>query len=112
MLTAQILEWPHPQIDEDWLVGRHQWREIMPLAYQELRTSCPLREEQPGAFMQSEPVDSLPDGDRLYVCSKRESGFHFARLLPANDWWKRDYMPVPVPEAGVDPLPHSFKGAF
>ncbi|MGB3572019.1 MAG: hypothetical protein WBA01_08235 [Phormidesmis sp.] len=32
-----ILEWPHPQIDHDWATGRHQWREITPLAYCQLR---------------------------------------------------------------------------
>ena len=95
MLLTQILEWPHPYIDEDWDAGRHQWREITPLAYQELRTSCPLREEQPDAFMQAEPVDILCDGEGLYVCCKRENGYCFARLLPGGDWWKRDYLPVP-----------------
>ena len=62
--------------------------------------------------MQAEPVDILADGDGLYVCCKRERGFCFARLLPDNDWWKRDYLPVPLPEAGADPLPTSFKGLF
>lgn len=95
MLTAQILEWPHPQIDEDWNAGQYRWREITPLAYQELRTSGPLREDQPEAFMQAEPVDALPDGDTLHVCCKRENGSCFARLLPGSDWWKRDYLPVP-----------------
>ena len=95
MLLAQILGWPHPYIDEDWNTGRRQWREITPSAYQELRTCCPLREEQPNAFMQAEPVDILGDGDALYVCCKRENGFYFARLLPGADWWKRDYLPLP-----------------
>lgn len=95
MLSAQILEWPHPHIDNDWDTGRHQWREITPLAYRELRTLGPLREEQPNAFMQAEPVDILADGDGLYVCCKQESKACFARLLPGADWWKRDYVPVP-----------------
>ena len=93
--TAQILEWPHTQIDQDWDAGRLQWREITPLAYQELKAVCALREEQPDAFMQSEPVDILADGDGLYVCCKRENGSCFVRLLPGSDWWKRDYVPLP-----------------
>ena len=112
MLTAQILEWPHPQIDQDWDGGDHQWREITPLTYRELKTVCPLREEQPDAFMQAEPISILPDGDGLYVCCKRENGSCFARLLPGGDWWKRDYLPVPLPETGTHSLPVSFKGAF
>ena len=95
MRTAQIFEWPHPQIDKDWDAGCQQWREITPLAYRELRTSGPLQEDQPDAFMQAEPFDILPDGDGLYVCCKRESGSCFARLLPSSDWWKRDYVPLP-----------------
>ena len=94
-MIAQILEWPHPIIDQDWDSSRHQWREITPLAYKELRTSGPLREDQMNAFMQAEPVDILADGDGLYVCCKRENGCYFARLLPGSDWWKRDYVPVP-----------------
>ena len=111
MLTAQIFEWPHPQIDNDWDKGDHQWREITPAAYCELKKS-PLLHEANDAFMQAEPVDILADGDGLYVCCKRERGFCFARLLPDSDWWKRDYLPVPFPEAGADPLPTSFKGLF
>lgn len=101
MLQAKVFEWPHPQIDNDWSSGCHQWREITPLAYRELRTSGPLREEQPKAFMQSEPVDVLPDGDTPHVCCKRENGSCFVRLLPGADWWKRDYLPVP--EVGTLP---------
>jgi len=37
-----ILEWPHPQIDQDWDKGDHQWREITPLAYCELKRMPPL----------------------------------------------------------------------
>ena len=106
-----IFEWPHPQIDQDWDNGDHKWREVTPLAYGDLK-KVPLLHEAKDAFMQSEPVDILGDGDGLYVCCKRASGFCFARLLPGNDWWKRDYLPVPLPEAGSDPLPNSFKGAF
>ncbi|MBE9063430.1 hypothetical protein [cf. Phormidesmis sp. LEGE 11477] len=95
MYTVQILEWPHPVIDEDWAAGRLQWREITPLAYRELKAVCPLREEQADAFMQSELVDVLGNGDGLYVCCKRENGSCFARLLPGSDWWKRDYVPLP-----------------
>lgn len=95
MPVAQIFEWPHPQIDEDWNRGEQRWREITPLAYQELRTTVPLRQEAQNAFMQAEPVDILADGECLYVCCKREFGRYFARLLPGNDWWKRDYLPVP-----------------
>ena len=101
MLPAQIFEWPHPQIDQDWRSGRHQWREITPSAYQELRTCCLLREEQPDSFMQAEAVDILPDGNGLYVCCKRENGSCFARLLSGSDWWKRDYLPVPEVSALV-----------
>ncbi|MEM9008691.1 MAG: hypothetical protein AAGE59_34925 [Cyanobacteria bacterium P01_F01_bin.86] len=68
MITAQILEWPHPQIDQDWDNGQRQWREITPLAYRELKQVTPLREEASDAFMQAEPVDILADGDGLYVC--------------------------------------------
>lgn len=107
-----ILEWPHPYIDDDWDNGKHQWREITPLAYRELRQTAPLLHEAPDAFMQAEPVDVLADGDSLYVCCKQERGFYFARLLPSNDWWKRDYLTVPLPEAGADLLPESFEGVF
>ena len=61
-----LYEWPHPQIDHDWDLGAHQWREITPLAYQELQ-QIPLLHTSSNAFMQSEPVDILPDGDGLYV---------------------------------------------
>ena len=104
-----IFEWPHPQIDRDWDSGNHQWREITPLAYWELKRLLLLREAD-DAFMQSDPVDILADGDGLYVCCKRERGFFFARLLPVSDWWKRDYLPVPFPEPGADPLTTSLKG--
>lgn len=95
MPTAQVLEWPHPQIDQDWDYGRHQWREITPLAYRELKGTVPLREETATSFMQAEPVDILANGDGLYVCCKKENGSCFARLLPGEDWWKRDYLPLP-----------------
>ena len=107
-----ILEWPHPQIDEDWDSGKHRWREITPLAYQELQQVAPLMHKARDAFMQAEPIDFFADGDGLYVCCKQEKGFCFARLLPGSDWWKRDYLPVPFPEDQADPLPRSFKGAF
>ena len=95
MLIAQIFEWPHPQIDQDWEHGQLQWREITPLAYQELKKVSSLRHQEGNAFMQSELVDMLPNGDGLYVCCKTESGRYFARLLPGEDWWKRDYLPLP-----------------
>ncbi|MEM9088952.1 MAG: hypothetical protein AAGC93_09435 [Cyanobacteria bacterium P01_F01_bin.53] len=95
MVSPQIFEWPHPQIDEDWNSGQQQWREITYLAYKELKAAVPLRCEVKNAFMQAEPVDILPDGDGLYVCCKHENGFYFARLMPGEDWWKRDYVPLP-----------------
>lgn len=101
MLVPQILEWPHPQIDEDWNRGKHIWREITLLAYRELMSEVPLLYRTKNAFMQAEPVDVLADGDGLYVCCKRENGGCYVRLLPGNDWWKRDYVPLPVPA----PLP-------
>ena len=62
MPVAQIFEWPHPQIDEDWNSGEQRWREITPLAYQELRTTVPLRQEAQNAFMQAEPAHTpIPD---------------------------------------------------
>ena len=91
-MIAQILEWPHPIIDQDWDSSRHQWREITPLACKELRTSEPLREDQMNAFMQVEPVDFLANGDGLYVCGKYKNGGYFVRLLPGSDWCKRDYL--------------------
>ena len=107
-----ILEWPHPQIDQDWDSGKQQWREITPMAYQQLQKEIPLLYIERDAFMQAEPVDVLADGESLYVCCKQEQGFYFARLLPGNDWWKRDYLPVPLPKAKTDLWPDSFKGAF
>ena len=95
MFTAQVYEWPHPQIDEDWERGELRWREITPLAYQELKAVASLLHEAADGFMQSEPVDILADGEGLYVCCKQEFGCYFARLLPENDWWKRDYLPLP-----------------
>lgn len=95
MLIAQIFEWPHPQIDQDWKRGQMQWREVTPLAYQKLKTAAPLRYKTRNAFMQDELVDILANGDGLHVCCKTENGSYFARLLPGNDWWKRDYLPVP-----------------
>ena len=95
MLTAQIYEWPHPRIDQDWNDGQMRWREVTSLAYRTLKTAVGLRYETKNAFMQDEPVDILADGDGLYVCCKKESGSYFVRLLPGNDWWKRDYLPLP-----------------
>lgn len=95
MPIPQIFEWPHPQINQDWNSGHHQWREITPLAYQQLQLVSPLQQSLPDAFMQAELVDVLPDGDGLHVCCKRESGSCFARLLPAGDWWTRNNLPVP-----------------
>lgn len=62
--------------------------------------------------MQAEPIAILPDGDGLYVCCKKENGSYFARLLLGSDWWKRDYLPVLLPDTGTNSLPISFKGAF
>lgn len=101
MLCAQIFEWPHPQIDRDWNSGKQRWREVTPLAYRELKTSVQLRHEAIDGFMQAEAVDILGDGDGLYVCCKAENGRYFARLLPGEDWWKRDYLPLP--ETGALP---------
>ena len=95
MLIAQIFEWPHPQIDQDWEHGQLQWREITPLSYQQLKKAVLLRYETKKAFMQAEPVDILANGDGLYVCCKVERSRYFARLLPGEDWWKRDYLPLP-----------------
>jgi hypothetical protein len=91
-----ILEWPHPQIDEDWTDGNHQWREITLFAYYELHKAVPLRHETDDAFMQNETVDMLPDGDGLYVCCRKSEGYYFARLLPSEDWWQREQLPLPV----------------
>lgn len=57
MFVAQVYEWPHPQINEDWYRGELRWREITPLAYQELKASVPLQHEAEDAFMQAEPED-------------------------------------------------------
>jgi len=97
-----IFEWPHPQIDDDWDSGQQQWREITPLAYQELRTVAPLLHEVENAFMQEEPVGILPDGDGLYVCCQKSVGYYFARLLPGEDWWKREYLPLPEISSDMD----------
>jgi len=105
-----ILEWPHPQIDQDWDSGKHQWREITPLAYQQLLKATTLLYRVRDAFMQAEPVDVLAGGDGLYVCCKEQQGFYFARLLPGHDWCKRDSLPVPLPKAGIGLLLESFKG--
>jgi hypothetical protein len=94
-----IFEWPHPQIDQDWLDGNHQWREITPLAYDELSKTVPLRHEADDAFMQNEAVDVLPDGDGLYVCCRKSEGYYFARLLPGEDWWQREHLPLPATKA-------------
>ena len=95
MFTAQIYEWPHPCLDEDWAAGKLEWREITPLAYRELKAASVLLHEARSAFMQAELVDILADGEGLHVCCKREFSRYFARLLPAEDWWKRDYLPLP-----------------
>ena len=89
-----IFEWPHPTIDHDWTSGKHQWREITPLAYRELK-QIPLLYEAEDAFMQSDPVDVLPDGDCLHVCCRKTSGYYFARLLPSSDWWELERLPLP-----------------
>lgn len=99
MHSPKILEWPHPYIDEDWNAGKHQWREITPLAYRELKAVVALKHDERSAFMQAEPIDILPNGDGLYVCCKRENGFFFTRLLPGEYWWKRDYLPTPEVKA-------------
>lgn len=95
MYSAEIYEWPHPRIDEDWAAGQFQWREITPLSYRELKVAAVLLHESRDAFMQAQLVDILADGEGLHVCCNREFGRYFARLLPAEDWWKRDYLPVP-----------------
>ena len=89
-----LYEWPHPQIDHDWDLGAHQWREITPLAYQELQ-QIPLLHVSSNAFMQSEPVDILPDGDGLYVCCRKSDGHYFARLLPGSHWKQHEQLPLP-----------------
>lgn len=94
MFTAQVFEWPHPQIDDDWDRGEQRWREITPLAYQELKAGGLLHEAQ-DAFMQDEPVDILADGEGLYVCCRRADGYYFARLLPEGDWWELEQLPLP-----------------
>ena len=94
MFTAQVFEWPHPKIDEDWDRGEQRWREITPLAYRELKAGGLLHEAE-DAFMQDEPVDILADGEGLYVCCRRANGYHFARLLPEGDWWEPERLPLP-----------------
>ena len=94
-----ILEWPHPQIDHDWADGCHQWREITPLAYCDLRKAAPLLYEAENAFMQNEAVDILPDGERLYVCCQKADGYGFVRLLPGSDWWELERLPLPEVKA-------------
>lgn len=54
--------------------------------------------------MQAEPVDILADGEGLFVCCKQENGLYFARLLPGRDWWKRDYLPLPDIDPGIEAL--------
>jgi hypothetical protein len=90
-----ILEWPHPHLEQDWADGRHQWREITPLAYCELGNAVPLLHEGEDAFMQSEPVDILPNGEGLYVCCRKSEGYYFARLLPESDWWQQEQLSLP-----------------
>jgi hypothetical protein len=94
-----ILEWPHPPIDDDWKANRHQWREITPLAYSELRKVVPLRHETEDAFMQNEAVDILSNGDGLYVCCRKAEGYFFARLLPGDDWYFLEHLTLPVTNA-------------
>ena len=94
-----ILEWPHPIIDQDWKSGNHQWREITPLAYRELRKAVPLLYAAEDAFMQNEAVDILPDGKGLYLCCRKAKGYYFARLLPGSDWWELERLPLPAVEA-------------
>jgi hypothetical protein len=93
-----ILEWPHPQIDDDWEKGDQQWREITPLTYCELK-KLPLLYNAEDAFMQSEPVDILANGDGLYVCCRKAEGYFFARLLPVSDWRELERLPLPATEA-------------
>jgi hypothetical protein len=50
-----IYEWSHPQIDEDWDIGNHQWREITPATYREL-SQMPRLYTSENVFMESEPV--------------------------------------------------------
>jgi hypothetical protein len=90
-----IFEWPHPQIDDDWNKGDQQWREITPLAYCELK-KLPLLHDAEDAFMQSEPVDILANGDGLYVCCRKAEGSFFARLLPGEDWCHIEQLPLPA----------------
>lgn len=67
MYRAEIYEWPHPQIDQDWAAGQLQWREITPLSYRELKAAAALHESR-DAFMQAELVDILADGEGLHGC--------------------------------------------
>ena len=89
-----LYEWPHPQIDLDWESGAHQWREITPLAYKELQ-QIPLLHTSSNAFMQSEPVDILSNGDGLHVCCRKVNGHYFARLLPGSHWEQHEHLPLP-----------------
>ena len=45
----------------------------------------PLLYEAENAFMQSEPVDILSDGEGLYVCCQKREVYYFSRLLPESD---------------------------
>lgn len=94
-----VLEWPHPHIDQDWVDGRHQWREITPLAYRELYKAVLLRHEADDAFMQDEAVDILPNGAGLYVCCQKAKGYYFARLLTDEDWYCLEHLPLPAIKA-------------
>lgn len=89
-----ILEWPHPQIHNDWNDGHHQWREITPLAYGELK-QAPLLYKAEDAFMQRELVNVLPDGIGLHVCCRKANGYCFARLLPSSDWRALEHLALP-----------------
>ncbi|WP_157620756.1 hypothetical protein [Synechococcus sp. PCC 7335] len=72
MYVAQVFEWPHPQIDQDWAVSKWCWREITPLAYRELKASGPLLYEARDAFMQAEPADDYPTPS----ASAKDAGRH------------------------------------
>ena len=51
MFIAQVFEWPHPQIDDDWERNELRWREITPLADWELKAIAPLlHEAEDGGF--------------------------------------------------------------
>ncbi len=93
-----LYEWPHPQIDNGWDSGDHQWREVTPAAYIEL-SKLPRLYTDADAFMQAEPVDILANGEALYACCRRAEGYYFARLLPESDWW--ELKRLPLPDTGV-----------